>query len=257
MEEERKLEKVKEEILNYWDGEGGTYHQDTLGFGAREEKEWQSFFNKEFSKGDKILDLGTGAGTLSLLMAEMEYDVIGLDISENMLNEARRRANIKGLKVDLRKGDAEDPPFDDETFDIITFRWLLWTLPSPRKALREWKRILRPEGRIYAFEPEMKKVNSVKRFIGNLGILIIDRRNPWTSDWDYSEEVKKKLPVYPELKIDKMSRLFDEEGFKHVSVEQMENIDQAGKRETPFRYKLAWDCSTYCIQAIKPLEVRT
>lgn len=249
---------IKEEILKYWDGVGGTSHCDTLGFGAIEKREWQSFFTKEFSKGDRILDLGTGAGTLSLLMAEMGYDVVGLDISDNMLSEARRRASMQGLKVELRKGDAEDPPFDDETFDAITFRWLLWTLPNPNKALKEWKRILRPEGRIYAFEPEMKKVNFAKRFIGNLATLLVDHKNPWSSDCDYSKEVKEKLPFHSglELKIDRMRRLFDEEGFEDVTVELMENADQAKKRETPLRYKLAWDCSTYCIQATKPSEAK-
>lgn len=83
----------------------------------------------------KVLDIGTGTGFLSIMLAEMGYEVVGLDISEEMLKRARNKAVDRGVKVEFKLGDAEDLPFDAGSFDAVVNRAVLWTLPDPKKRL--------------------------------------------------------------------------------------------------------------------------
>lgn len=69
-------------------------------------------------------------------------------LQPGMLKKARENAERLGLPVDFKQGDAESIPFEDESFDVVVNRDVLWTLPNPDTALREWKRVLRPGGRL-------------------------------------------------------------------------------------------------------------
>lgn len=99
----------------------------------------------------QVLDVGTGAGLLALLYADLGQDVTGLDFSQAMLEEARERARRRGLPVDFVRGDAEALPFEDESFDVVTNRIVIWSLTNPGVAVREWTRVLKPGGRIVLF----------------------------------------------------------------------------------------------------------
>ena len=98
------------------------------------------------------LDVGCGTGFLSLLLARLGHRVVGIDAVDEMLDLARRKAAAAGLRPDLRKGDAEHLPFPEASFDLVMERHVIWTLPDPAGALREWWRVLRPGGRIVLIE---------------------------------------------------------------------------------------------------------
>ena len=99
----------------------------------------------------QVLDVGTGAGLLALLYAELGHDVTGLDFSRAMLEEAQERARRHGLPVEFVRGDAEGLPFKSESFDVVTNRIVIWSLSNPGVAVREWARVLKPGGRIVLF----------------------------------------------------------------------------------------------------------
>jgi ubiquinone/menaquinone biosynthesis C-methylase UbiE len=65
-----------------------------------------------------------------------------------MIKQAKEHARENGHEINFECGDAENLRFEDSSFDIITMRNLLWTLPFPEKAITEWKRVLKPEGKI-------------------------------------------------------------------------------------------------------------
>ena len=94
------------------------------------------------------LDIGTGPGTMALLWAELGFSVSGFDFSPPMIETARHRAAEKGLEIDFVEGDAEDPPFADKRFDVISSRFVLFTLPHPGYAVRRWVEMLHPGGRL-------------------------------------------------------------------------------------------------------------
>src|ERR671934_1104104 len=73
--------------------------------------------------GERVLDLGSGAGTDSLVAAQMvgeEGRVVGIDMTPEMLAKARAAAAAMGLStVDFVEGEAEHLPFPDESFDVV------------------------------------------------------------------------------------------------------------------------------------------
>ncbi len=80
---------IKDTIKQNWDERSSTFDLSPGHvIGSKEEKEaWISLFKEKFGKGiQKILDIGTGTGFLSIILAEMGYDVVGVDLSEEMLD---------------------------------------------------------------------------------------------------------------------------------------------------------------------------
>jgi SAM-dependent methyltransferase len=95
--------------------------------------------------GQRILDLGTGVGFLALRFAHQGARVIGIDIAEGQIEEARRRADAAGVSVAFLIGQAEHTGLPSEAFDAITASqaWLYFDAP---RAIAEVKRLLKPDG---------------------------------------------------------------------------------------------------------------
>ncbi len=95
-----------------------------------------------------VLDVGTGPGIFACLYARMGHRSVGLDFSRRMLAEATKRAEQLRAACEFVFGDAESLPFDANRFDVVSSRHLLFNLPRPGIALREWVRVLKPGGRM-------------------------------------------------------------------------------------------------------------
>ncbi len=95
--------------------------------------------------GQRLLDLGTGTGTLARGFARRGASVVGIDPSEPMLVEARRMARDEGVQVDYRVGRAEDIDAPDGAFDVVTAGqcWHWFDRPA---AAAECMRVLVPGG---------------------------------------------------------------------------------------------------------------
>ena len=240
-------DRVKEKIKEYWD----RTREHAFFKDGEEEEAWRNSLHAEFGVGvekQKILDVGTGNGSLALLLTELGHDVVGIDISEGMLSVARKKAKERGITPDLRIGDAESLDFEDESFDAVVSRIVLWTLPHPETAISEWKRVLKPGGRVYTFEIDSSGRRNgtdrwIKRNLGLFLITIIERKNAWRRG-DYDKDIKENLPLCYEKgsssAINKVE-LFRKGGFKDVTVFKMEEVNgvfQKKQGETPLRYKL-------------------
>ncbi|MCC5474994.1 class I SAM-dependent methyltransferase [Streptomyces barringtoniae] len=97
-----------------------------------------------------LLDLGCGTGSLSLLAAEQGHRVTGVDSSPAMVERAR--AKLAGRDAVVLRGEAAAPPVGEQRFDVVLVRHVLWTLPEPGRALRHWRDLLRPGGRLVLVE---------------------------------------------------------------------------------------------------------
>ncbi|MFD0314028.1 class I SAM-dependent methyltransferase [Streptomyces flavalbus] len=97
-----------------------------------------------------LLDLGCGTGSLALLAAERGHRVTGVDLSPAMV--ARARAKLAGRDAAFLVGDAAAPPVGEQRYDVVLVRHVLWTLPDPGRALRHWRGLLRPGGRLVLVE---------------------------------------------------------------------------------------------------------
>jgi len=98
----------------------------------------------------RVLDIGCGTGEFALQLKKLNknIEVFGVDISENMINLAKAKANNNNLGIDFRVGDAERIPYEDNRFDIITCAHSFHHYPHKRKALQEMHRVLGHNGKI-------------------------------------------------------------------------------------------------------------
>jgi SAM-dependent methyltransferase len=96
------------------------------------------------SDGDRVLDVGSGPGLVAAAAAERGAEVIGVDFSEAMVAQARRR--YPGLE--FQKAAGESLPFDGGTFDAVVGNFVLHHAAQPEQALREASRVLRSGGRV-------------------------------------------------------------------------------------------------------------
>ena len=96
--------------------------------------------------GDLVLDVATGTGNTAFALAPYVRRVIGLDITPEMLEQARRLTAERGIKnVDWVLGDVAALPFQDDTFDLYTVRAAPHHFPDLRAFLDEAFRVLKPD----------------------------------------------------------------------------------------------------------------
>lgn len=248
------LEKLdqKQVVKDYWEHRSSTF-DDSPGHvlsSKREETAWKDLLKKKLGKANRVLDVGAGTGFLSLMLAEMGYEVVGVDVSKNMIDRAKGKAEKKGLKIDFRVDDAENLSFEDNSFDAVVNRAVLWTLPDPEKAVREWKRVLKPDGKICFFvhEPHAGIVNNARKQLSKFLVLALERRNPWKS----LKGSKGKLPFNGGFEPTKVVNLLEKVGFEHISAESTDEIRELKRENMSFPYRIAQNHSQYCYSALKP-----
>lgn len=102
--------------------------------------------------GDRVVDVGSGAGIDSLIAARMvapNGEVIGIDMTPAMLEKAQCAAQESGIdNVEFRMGYAETMPIEDGWADVIISNGVLNLMPDKQAALKEMARVLKPGGRI-------------------------------------------------------------------------------------------------------------
>lgn len=125
--------------------------------------------------GDRILEVGVGTG-INLGLYPTECRVVGIDLSEPMLNRAKRRlVGRDASSVSLLQMDAADLQFADGTFDIVYAPYLISVVPEPVKVAREMRRVCRPGGRIVFLNHFLSAnpvVSRVERLISPLTVHI-------------------------------------------------------------------------------------
>lgn len=106
----------------------------------------------------RVLEVGAGTGffLLNLWQTGFVEEAHATDISERMLEVCRANAERLGCTVETRAGDAEQLPYEDETFDLVAGHAFLHHVPDPQAALAEIRRVLRPGGELLiAGEPTL------------------------------------------------------------------------------------------------------
>ncbi len=109
------------------------------------------------NQGDRVLDVACGTGDLSQAFAATNAsEVVGLDFTDKMLDLARDKRKrldpARAQKLSYVQGDAQDLPFDDASFDVVSIAFGIRNVQDPARALREFARVLAPGGRLVVLE---------------------------------------------------------------------------------------------------------
>lgn len=147
---------IQEKIDAYWSKRADKFSEcrvkDLEGY---QREIWTKLIGEAFEncRGLKALDVGTGAGFYAFLLADLGFEVTAIDYSNNMIENARNNAKKLGYSnIKFLQMDAQNLIFEDESFDFIISRNVTWTLPDPKKAYEEWRRVLMPGGKIMNFD---------------------------------------------------------------------------------------------------------
>ncbi len=110
------------------------------------------FSIEELKSGEKVVDIGCGAGIDSIIAARMVAPtghVVGVDMTPNMLEKARRAAGEAGIEnVEFRQGYGEELPIDDGWADVVISNGVLNLFPDKTAGLKDMARVLKPMGRL-------------------------------------------------------------------------------------------------------------
>ncbi|MFD7325785.1 class I SAM-dependent methyltransferase [Streptomyces sp. NPDC059875] len=209
-------------ISAYWDAAAAAFDDEpdhglrsdrTRAAWARHLRDWIP------SEPADVLDIGCGTGSLSLLLAEAGHRVTGVDLAPKMVQQARAKLGAAQLTARFLAGDAMAPPTGDQRFDVALSRHLLWTLPDPEAALREWVGRLRPGGRLVLVEGRWRES-------GQSGVPYVAGAEslPWNGGIGAEELAAAVRPLTSRLRIEQL----DGEG----------DSDLWGKRVDDERYAL-------------------
>jgi ubiquinone/menaquinone biosynthesis C-methylase UbiE len=123
----------------------------------------QDEFSRLIQGNEVVLDIGAGTGRFSLAMAEQlsSGKVICLDLSEEMLQHLKRKAEKEGLKdrIQILKGEASDSGLENESMDVVMSHSVFHELSSPEAVLAEMLRILKPSGWVMITEFRDTKIS--------------------------------------------------------------------------------------------------
>ena len=193
---------VKDRVQEYWNRRAESYDSDGISSitGDDQREAWRSVLS-EYTGGNeqRALDVGCGTGEISLVLAELGHDVTGIDLSREMLDRARTKAQQAGMSIEFQTGDAEDVPLSDDAYDFVTARHLIWTLPDPSGAIQEWCRVVRPGGRI----------------------ILIEGFSEFDEPWDGYQEIHEELPLYDGRPPEELVAFISHQGFENIEHESL------------------------------------
>ena len=232
---------VLQRVKNYW-----TEHSDTFGATMFSESErdydaiWITVLKDKINmnKNAQIIDIGTGPGYFAINLALLGHQVTGIDLTPAFLDRAKANAAKLSCqeKIKFIEMNAQELEFEDDTFDIVITRNLTWTLPNVEEAYREWKRILKPGGKLINFDSDYGEISFIeqrKKF---------PKKDSDKKSSEECDEIKDSLQISRWKRPQWDIHFLDSIGMKVVSVE--EDVRERFPKELNYERD---GCPLFCI----------
>jgi SAM-dependent methyltransferase len=229
---------IQERITGFWSNiaEGYEAHPGNVPRrDSAEFKAWVAALTKLLPRAPAdILDIATGTGFVAMIAAALGHRVTAIDLSDPMLAVARAEAQRRGLTIDFRHADAVSPTLAGK-FDALTNRHFLWTLRDPENAVRNWRALLRPGGRLVAIDGFWFKPDPETGSEPEEGLF----------ERYYTRETRRALPGWRHFSPEPWILLLEQAGFRDVSAVTLDEIHRLA--ENP-----AGPTPPYALTAIAP-----
>lgn len=161
---------------------------------------------KQFISGPQVLDIGVGTGRAALPLVADGYQLTGIDSSQAMLDETRRLAG--DAPIELKVGDLTELPCEDHTFDSAVALNVLVHFPSWQKSLIEWKRVVKPGGRL------IFDIHSRDHVVAAYGL----DRDRWPQALQRTEDTTNFTYYMSRISVNELHSFADESGFSIAAV---------------------------------------
>jgi len=145
--------KIKREVLSRFEREASTFDLERMALGYRLRNELvKKLLIEEHRPHASVLDLGCGTGEYTQLSVQIGYEVVGGDASRNMLSIAKQKIRKHRLarRTELVRLESTRLPFRRCSFDDVTCIAVLDSVPNYHRLLAEARRVLKPDGRLFA-----------------------------------------------------------------------------------------------------------
>lgn len=173
-------------------------------------------------EGDRVLDIAGGTGDLARAFAQRVGPtgvVVHTDINDAMLRTGRDRLTDEGVVLPTTLCDAEQLPFRDASFDVVSVAFGLRNMTHKDKALAEMARVLKPGGRVLVLEFS-RVAKPLERAYDWYSFNVLPRLGRWVAgdadSYRYLAESIRMHPGQAELK-----QMMKEAGFAHVDVHNL------------------------------------
>jgi len=227
-------------IRDYWDRDAAFYDRSASHSisDPLEAAAWRAVMRRVLPEPPAaVLDAGAGTGSVSLLAAELGHRVTALDLSAGMLSRAREKADIRGLEVAFEVGSAMAPP--EGPFDAVMERHVLWTMPDPVGALRAWREVTAPGGRLVLFEGVWHRDGVAARLKD--AAVTVSRRVTGVADHHhapYPDEVLDMLPLAGSASPLPFIEAVDAAGWTGIRIQRLRDVEWAARSHEP--WPLRW-----------------
>ncbi|HSJ51027.1 MAG TPA: methyltransferase domain-containing protein [Actinomycetota bacterium] len=221
---------MDDRIREFWDRDASTYDA-TKSHAISDRLEaamWRQALREALPEpGARVLDAGAGTGALSLLAAELGYEVTALDLSPGMLAQAERKAKERALEGRLAflVGSAAEPP--PGPFDAVMERHVLWTTVDPVGVLRAWREVA---ARLVLFEGIWGSSNLGQR-LKDAAAEGVRRllRTPPDHHAPYPPDVLAQLPLAGVPSPVPLIEAAREAGWRAIRVKRLRDVEWAAK----------------------------
>jgi SAM-dependent methyltransferase len=218
---------VQDRIRRWWDEDAATY-DDTPSHAATDPVEaaaWRAALLRFLPPPPaRVLDVGAGTGSMTMLAAGLGYRMTALDLSEEMLGRARHKADELGLDVDFHVGPGSDPPHGP--FDAVMERHVLWTTMDPVGALQAWRGVTAPGGRLVLFEGIWRPADAVSRARHSVaGGFRRLRGEAHDHHAEYDAEMLAGLPLAGQTSARPLVVAVEEAGWRNVRIERIRDVE--------------------------------
>lgn len=218
------------EVSDYWELRSDSYSQQNIAeLHCFKRDAWKKLILENAPPKDRlcVLDVGTGPGFFAINLALSGHDITAVDLTQGMLDKAVFNAKHYGVTIRFKQANVHDLPFEDEAFDLVISRNVVWNLEEPEKALKEWSRVLAKAGRLqyydanwylYLFDESMR-VEHEKAHIETMR-LYPDKSLPSQEMGWKMEAIARNLPLSREYRPQWDCQALVKNGLKVIKIEE-------------------------------------